>query len=120
LSLGLERILVVMAERNMYPDSLVSVDVALAAVDDSQLDRALTLAQALRRAGLRVDLSPKAQSPGKLRKQADDDGIAAAVWIEGEVSRGASLWLRAGGETQHGLDADALTQRVLSALGRER
>jgi histidyl-tRNA synthetase len=107
LSLGLERILVVMAERNMYPEALGGADAVLAAASDAQLDAALVLAHALRKQGVKVDLVPRSLSPGKLRKQADDESVPAAIWIEDDGS--ASLWRRATAQ------AEAQTERGLSA-----
>lgn len=60
-SLGLERILVVMQERNMFPPHVeeASVDVVVAAIDEAAQVAALQTATALRETGrLRVDLYP--------------------------------------------------------------
>jgi histidyl-tRNA synthetase len=60
-SLGLERIVVVMQERGMFPAaaSQSAVDVVVAAIDESAQTAALELASTLRRsAGVRVDLYP--------------------------------------------------------------
>ena len=60
-SLGLERILVVMQDRNMFPAHVdqSSVDVVVAAIDETAQVAALETATELRRAGtLRVDLYP--------------------------------------------------------------
>jgi histidyl-tRNA synthetase len=108
LSLGLERILVVMAERNMYPETLGGPDALLAATSEARFDAALQLAQALREAGLKIDLVPRALAPGKLRKQADEEGVAAAIWIEEDPARGQSVWSRASGETQHGVAIESI------------
>ncbi|HKP58903.1 MAG TPA: histidine--tRNA ligase [Polyangiales bacterium] len=108
LSLGLERILVVMEERKMYPEALERTDALLAAVDDGGLRSALELAQLLRRAGLRIDLVPRALAPGKLRKQADDQGIGAAIWIEPGATERASVWRKRDGSQQKDLNADEL------------
>ena len=119
ITLGLERILVVMAERGMYPDSLVPVDVVVAAASGEQLGGAMRLAGALRREGLRVDLRPRALKPGKLRQQADSDGLPAAVWLERDQPAGANLWLRkpeGGGDTIRDLEADAILQRLKTHL----
>lgn len=58
-SLGLERIILVMSERNMFPAKLVnsSADVMVAIWRDAAED-ALTLATDLRAAGIRVDVYP--------------------------------------------------------------
>jgi len=61
VSLGLERILVVMQERNMFPAHIdqAAVDVVVAALDDKAQSVAVETANALRRTGkLRVDLYP--------------------------------------------------------------
>jgi histidyl-tRNA synthetase len=60
-SLGLERILVVMQERGMFPPEVerASVDVVVAALEEGALPAAMETAADLRRAGtLRVDLYP--------------------------------------------------------------
>ena len=91
-TLGLERILVVMAERGMFPSALSQLDVVVAAVSDDKLAAALRLSGELRNAGMRVDLRPNAIKPGKLRKHADELGVRAAVWIEPEQTGTASVW----------------------------
>lgn len=65
ISLGLERILVVMAERNMFPPSLVATPADVMVVQSlaAKTDLYLTLATELRAAGLRVELYP--QAPGE-------------------------------------------------------
>jgi histidyl-tRNA synthetase len=57
-SLGLERILVVMSERNMFPESVVrgSADVMVTIWSDELRRDALELASDLRTAGIRVDV----------------------------------------------------------------
>jgi histidyl-tRNA synthetase len=61
ISLGLERILVVMGERNMFPPSLVtsSADVMVTQWFAGRNDLYLSLATELRAAGLRVELYPE-------------------------------------------------------------
>jgi histidyl-tRNA synthetase len=67
-SLGLERILVVMGERNMFPADLAGspADVMITLFEGEPIEDALKLAGDLRRAGLRVDVYPE---PDKLAKQ---------------------------------------------------
>ena len=62
LSLGLERILVVMAERQMFPEHVVSTpaDVMVVQWFANRTELYLQLATELRRAGLRVELYPEA------------------------------------------------------------
>ena len=62
ISLGLERILVVMGERKMFPESVVSTpaDVMVVQWFANRTELYLALATELRRAGLRVELYPDA------------------------------------------------------------
>src|SRR5215203_3481231 len=71
-SLGLERILVVMSERAMFPERLNSspADVMVAIWNKDSVPESIKLAQELRGAGLRVDLYPEADKVGKQFKYA--------------------------------------------------
>jgi histidyl-tRNA synthetase len=119
-SLGLERLLVLMEEQKLYPADIDPVHALLAPVEERDMKAALTLAVQLRAAGLRVDLVPKASQPGKLRKQADDQGIAAAVWIEAGQSQRANLWRKSDGATHKDLDLENLTEQLRSAVAPVR
>jgi histidyl-tRNA synthetase len=113
LSLGLERILVVMEERKMYPESLGGPDAVLAGVSSGDLEAALRLAQQLRALGVKVDLTPNAiggGKVGKLRSQAEADGVPAAAWIE---DGRASMWLRASNETHREQTAEQIAAAIL-------
>ncbi|MEY4576136.1 MAG: histidyl-tRNA synthetase, partial [Pseudomonadota bacterium] len=114
-SLGLERLLVLMEEQKLYPADIDPVHALLAPVDEADMKAALTLAVQLRAAGLRVDLVPKASQPGKLRKQADDQGIAAAVWIDAGQSQRANMWRKNDGSTHKDLDLATLTEQLRAA-----
>ncbi|HTU63338.1 MAG TPA: His/Gly/Thr/Pro-type tRNA ligase C-terminal domain-containing protein, partial [Polyangiales bacterium] len=108
-------ILVVMDERKLYPADIDPIHALLAPVDDGEMKNALALAVQLRAAGLRVDLLPKAAVPAKLRKQADEQGIGAAVWIDAGQQGRASLWRKRDGSTLKDLDVQAL----IAALGAQ-
>ena len=71
-SLGLERIIVVMTERGMFPKDLAGsgVDAMVTIWNDESRADALTLAGELRRAGLRVDVYPETDKLGKQFKYA--------------------------------------------------
>jgi histidyl-tRNA synthetase len=71
-SLGLERIIVIMTEREMFPAHLVSspADVMVSTWNEASVADSISLAQELRRAGLRVDLYPEADKLGKQFKYA--------------------------------------------------
>ncbi len=62
ISLGLERILVVMAERNMFPEAVVSTpaDVMVVQWFANRTNLYLSFATELRQAGVRVELYPEA------------------------------------------------------------
>jgi histidyl-tRNA synthetase len=87
-SLGLERILVVMTERNMFPAELVTAaaDVMVTVFEGAPVEDALTLAADLRNAGLRVDVYPEADKLGKQFKYAASRGVKF-VTIEGGDER---------------------------------
>jgi len=76
-SLGLERILVVMDERNMFPESVGgrSADVMVTLWDRASEGDALALAASLRLAGLRVDVYPEPDKLGKQFKYASSRAI---------------------------------------------
>jgi histidyl-tRNA synthetase len=89
-SLGLERIIVVMTERGMFPESLVSTpaDVMVTIWNGDSIADSLTLAQSLRAEGLRVDLYTEADKLGKQFKYASSRGIPfVAVVGEEEMKR---------------------------------
>jgi histidyl-tRNA synthetase len=71
-SLGLERIIVVMTERNMFPETVaaVAVDVMVTLWNDASRGDALALASELRQGGLRVDVYPELDKLGKQVKYA--------------------------------------------------
>jgi histidyl-tRNA synthetase len=76
-SLGLERIIVVMTEREMFPPALVSApaEVMVTVWDDESMTDSLQLATELRGSGLRVDLYPEADKLGKQFKYASSRGV---------------------------------------------
>jgi histidyl-tRNA synthetase len=91
-SLGLERIIVVMTERSMFPATVAaaSADVLIASLGEDYLPEAIGLAQELRAAGLGVSIYPDVSSkPQKSLSYADAQRIPIAVLIgEDEHSKG--------------------------------
>jgi histidyl-tRNA synthetase len=87
-SLGLERIIVVMTEREMFPVTLSAApaDVMVTVWNEAALGDALKLASELRQEGLRVDLYPETDKLGKQFKYASSRGIRFVV-VEGEEER---------------------------------
>ena len=103
-SLGLERILVVMTERKMFPESVVrgGVDVLVTIWSHDTREESLALASQLRSAGLRVDLYPEADKIGKQFKYASARNVPfVAILGDDERARGevAMKDLRSGDQT---------------------
>jgi len=88
-SLGLERIIVVMTDREMFPPKLVSspAEVMVSVWNEESIADSLSLAQELRSAGLRVDLYPEADKLGKQFKYASSRDIPFVAVI-GDDERG--------------------------------
>jgi histidyl-tRNA synthetase len=118
-SLGLERIIVVMTEREMFPASLASApaDVMLTIWDEASITDSLLLAGELRGAGLRVDLYPEADKLGKQLKYAAAQKVPFVV-VPGadERARGlVSLKEMSTGEQQT-VSRDLLAQTIRERL----
>jgi histidyl-tRNA synthetase len=85
-SLGLERILVVMGERNMFPPNLANsaADVMVTQFEGEPVEDTLRLAHDLRAAGLRVDIYPEADKLGKQFKYAASRGVKFVTVMGGD------------------------------------
>ncbi|MGE0462399.1 MAG: histidine--tRNA ligase [Vicinamibacterales bacterium] len=92
ISLGLERILVVMGERGMFPDDLAKApaDVMVTIWNLDAVPDALRLAAELRSAGLRVEVYPEADKIGKQLKYASSRAIPT-VTVVGDEEAAAGL-----------------------------
>jgi histidyl-tRNA synthetase len=81
-SLGLERILLLMEEQQMFPARLAGQpQVLVTQFDDSTVTASLTLARQLRAAGLRVDLYPDPDRYGRQFKYAEERQIRYAALL---------------------------------------
>src|SRR4051812_34285780 len=90
VSLGLERILVVMSERKMFPPEVDqgSADVLLALFDHTTIPEALKLSAELRAGGIRVEVYPEPEKLGKQMKYASSRTIRLVAILGGdEVAR---------------------------------
>jgi histidyl-tRNA synthetase len=92
-SLGLERIIVVMTERGMFPEDLerAAADVMVTIWNEDSFKDSLAFASELRRAApeLRVDVYPEADKLGKQFKYASSRGVPLVVVIgDDERARG--------------------------------
>jgi histidyl-tRNA synthetase len=89
--LGLERIIVVMTEREMIPSELgnTGAQVMVAVWNEQSFDDSISLAAELRGRGLRVEMYPEADKLGKQFKYAAARGIPfVAVIGDDEKTRG--------------------------------
>lgn len=91
-SLGLERILVVMDERGMFPPEIAkstSADVMLTIWNSDTIGEVLKLAREFRKKGLRVTVYPEADKLGKQLKYADQINVPyVCVLGESEIAEG--------------------------------
>ena len=118
-SLGLERILVVMTERNMFPPTLATTpaDVMIATFDASGAGAAMGLAATLRQAGLRVLVFPDAEKIGKQIKYADSRGIPfVALLGEDEIKAGSVTVKNLSAQTQETYDPSAAGAAILEEV----
>lgn len=94
VSLGLERILVVMEERALFKDTQQASDVMMACFGAETLARSLQVTRALREAGLRVDVYPQATKLKKQFKYADAGRIPFVVIIGPDELASGQLQLK--------------------------
>jgi histidyl-tRNA synthetase len=89
-SLGMERIIVVMTERNMFPATVAGagVDIMVTVWNEAFQGYAVQLAASLRQGGLRVELYPEPDKLGKQFKYASSRNVPF-VAIEGDDERAA-------------------------------
>jgi histidyl-tRNA synthetase len=118
-SLGLERILVVMGERGMFPPSVATTpaDVMLAVMDPKDLDFALRASGGLRDAGLRVLVYPEPDKIGKQIKYADSRGIPfVAILGSDEIANGTITVKHLAAKTQNTYELTAAGAAILKEL----
>jgi histidyl-tRNA synthetase len=118
-SLGLERILVVMGERGMFPADLpgAPADVLMAVFDGPATVAAMGLAADLRRAGLRVLMYPAPVKLGRQFKYADERRIPfVAVLGEEEMAAGTVTVKDLAAKTQATYDQAAVGAALHEAL----
>jgi len=106
ISLGLERILVVMDERGMFPPEIAdstAADVLVTILSEETAPESLKLAAELRERGIRVSLYPEADKLGKQMKYADAIRVPfVCVLGENEIAEGKVTLknMRTGEQTQ--------------------
>jgi histidyl-tRNA synthetase len=118
-SLGLERILVVMGERGMFPPALAraAADVMVAVFDPADLAHAMAFAGKVRAAGVRVLLYPDADKIGKQIKYADSLGVPfVALLGSNEIQSGTVTVKDLAAQTQQTYDQAAAGAQIRQAL----
>ncbi|MDE3156522.1 MAG: histidine--tRNA ligase [Acidobacteriota bacterium] len=95
-SLGLERILVVMGERGMFPADLAGAgcDVLVTIWNAGAMDDALGLAGEFRQAGLRVEVYPEADKIGKQLKYASGRQVPFVAVVGDDERAGGTVSLK--------------------------
>jgi histidyl-tRNA synthetase len=92
LSIGLERILVVMEERGMFPPVIADsapADIMVTIWSEETIGESLKLAGELRSAGIRVSVYPEPDKFGKQMKYADSIKVPfVAILGESEIAAG--------------------------------
>ena len=118
-SLGLERILVVMTERGMFPATVATTpaDVMVAVFDAGDAPHAMRVAARLRESGLRVLVYPDGDKIGKQIKYADSRGIPFVAILGGdEIAQGTVTVKHLAAQTQHTYDQAAAGAAILEEL----
>ncbi|HKO95889.1 MAG TPA: histidine--tRNA ligase [Pyrinomonadaceae bacterium] len=118
-SLGLERIIVVMTERAMFPENLITsqADVLVSLWNEASVEDSISLAHELRNARLRVDLYPEADKLGKQFKYASDRKIPfVAVIGDEERARGEVSIKDMRSGTQRSVKREALAVALRESL----
>jgi histidyl-tRNA synthetase len=120
-SLGLERILVVMGERGMFPPGVAreAADVMVTTWSVESAGDSLALAQDFRRSGLRADVYPEPEKPGKQLKYAASRNYPVVALVGDDERRDGTVTvknLRTG--QQATVARDEAAARVRSELSR--
>lgn len=121
-SLGLERIIVVMTEREMFPAGLINAaaNVMVTIWNEESINDALALATELRSAGLRVDVYPEADKVGKQLKYASAQKIPFVVVMGAEERERGEVALKdMSSGKQTSVPRSSVAALLLERLGRK-
>jgi histidyl-tRNA synthetase len=120
-SLGLERILVVMTERQMFPAHVqaVAAEVMVTLFDDDGVGPSLQLARELRSAGVSVEVYPELDKLGKQFKYASARGIPFVTVMGADERAAGQVTIKnmVSGE-QTSVSREAAANWLTTALGR--
>ncbi|GIU81856.1 MAG: histidine--tRNA ligase [Pyrinomonadaceae bacterium] len=115
-SLGLERILVVMEERNLFPEKLQAplVDVMVTVWDERSITESLKIADFLRREGFKVLVYPEVDKLNKQLKYASQIGVPyVCILGESEIAEGKVSLKNMVNGSQEKLDRNELKSKIL-------
>lgn len=118
-SLGLERIIFVMTEREMFPAGLKdsAADVMVVLLGEEFIHESLALARSLRDKGVCVSVYPQPDKPGKQFSYADSQRIPFAAVIGDDEKRAGTVTLRdMGKRTQEELPLADAASKVYEKL----
>ena len=115
-ALGLERILLVMDERGMFPPEIADsapADVLVTIWSEEMVAESLKLASKLRSQGLRVSAYPEADKIGKQLKYADTIGVPyVCIAGEDEIKNGVVKLKRMSDGTEETVPATEIAGRI--------
>ena len=117
-SLGLERILLVMEELDMYPPLQAGPQIVLCTLGIER-PQAFAVAEKLRRQGLRVELYPETAKLGKQLQYADSKGVkapCAAILGEDELKNGCLTLKALASGVQETVPVDEVAVRLDALL----
>ena len=121
-SLGLERILVVMDEREMYPSEIAesrTVDAMVTIWNEETIPESLNLADELRKQGLRVLVYPEADKLGKQVKYADSIKVPfVCVLGESEIAENKITVKNMKTGEQQAVDRDRVAEMINASQAR--
>ncbi len=120
-SLGLERIIVVMSERGMFPPALVSssADLMVTIWNEDSIGESIALGNELRSHGLRVDVYPEADKMGKQFKFASSRGIPfVAIIGDDERAKGEVAIKNMSSGEQQSVKRNAVADTLRQAFGQ--
>ncbi len=117
-SLGFERILVVMAERGMFPDLSAAAPVMVLRLEEATSPDALRAAAALRKAGIPTELYPNVDKLGKQLQYAESRGAKLVAFVGGREQAAGQVALKVmATQQQHVVAQEALVPTARELLG---
>jgi histidyl-tRNA synthetase len=106
-SLGLERILVVMAERQMFPDLASATPVMVLRLEEATTADALRIASALRSAAIPTELYPNVDKLGKQLQYAESRGARVVAFVGSREREAGQVALKVMATQQQHVVAEA-------------